>query len=73
MTGPHHLAAARHRAAAVLDRPAILVGLLLLDEAGEPAGLVSPFGSETAARQWAASSGITAYRVLPAQLPRAPV
>lgn len=70
MSAHLHLDAARHRAAAVLDRPSVLVGLLLLDEQGEPVRIVGPFASETAARQWARQDGITAFRVLPAQVPR---
>ncbi|TCJ36859.1 hypothetical protein [Parafrankia sp. BMG5.11] len=70
MSAHLHLDAARHRASAVLDRPVVLVGLLLLDEQGEPARIVGPFASETAARQWARQDGITAFRVLPAQVPR---
>jgi len=44
------------------------VGLLVVDDAGAPVEVVSPFGSETAARQWADLYGITTYRVLPARI-----
>jgi hypothetical protein len=44
------------------------VGLLVFDDAGAPVEVVSPFGSETAARQWADLCGITTYQVLPARI-----
>lgn len=68
MTTAHHVHAARLRAAARRDSRPLLVGLLVLDGQGAPVEVVSPFGSETAARQWAALYGVTAYRVLPARI-----
>ncbi|MEX5712885.1 hypothetical protein AB1484_32670 [Parafrankia sp. FMc6] len=64
----HRAPVARRRAAATIERRALLVGLLVLDDAGVPVEVVSPFGSETAARQWADLHGIETYQVLPARI-----
>ncbi|MEX5631210.1 hypothetical protein [Parafrankia sp. FMc2] len=65
-----HVAAARHRAAAARTRSlrTPMVAVVVLDDAGVDVEVVSPFGSETAARQWAALEGIARYRLLPARL-----
>ncbi|WP_112105264.1 hypothetical protein [Parafrankia sp. Ea1.12] len=60
--------ATRRRAAATIERRPLLVGLLVLDDVGVPVEVVSPFGSETAARQWADLYGIETYQVLPARI-----
>ena len=64
----HRLPAAWRRAPVPGGRRPLLVGLLVVDDAGAPVEVVSPFGSETAARQWADLYGITTYRVLPARI-----
>lgn len=64
----HRAPVARRRVAATVQRRPILVGLLVLDGAGVPVEVVSPFGSETAARQWADLHSIEAYQVLPARI-----
>ncbi|WP_035753047.1 hypothetical protein [Parafrankia discariae] len=48
------------------DHRSLLVGILVLDDTGVPIDVVSPFGSETAARQWADQHGVTTYQILPA-------
>ncbi|MCK9929992.1 hypothetical protein MXD62_22970 [Frankia sp. Mgl5] len=68
MSAHLYLDAARQRVAGAMDRRPLLVGLLVLDGLGVPVQLVSPFGSETAARRWAEQHEVTAYRVLPARL-----
>ncbi|MCK9928100.1 hypothetical protein MXD62_13110 [Frankia sp. Mgl5] len=72
MSAHLYLDAARQRAAGVMDRRPLLVGLLVLDGLGVPVELVSPFGSETAARQWAAQNEVTRFQVLPARPAAAP-
>ncbi|ONH61290.1 hypothetical protein CcI49_06790 [Frankia sp. CcI49] len=70
-TGAYQLAGAQGRATAAMarHRPAPeLVGLLVLDAEGNPSRIVSPFASETVARQWAAAERITLYTLLPAQI-----
>lgn len=47
---------------------AVLVALVVLDDAGADVEVVSPFGSETAARQWAAAESVTSFRLLPARI-----
>ncbi|WP_041253570.1 hypothetical protein [Frankia sp. EAN1pec] len=64
-----HVAAARHRAAAARGKLRMpMVGLVVEDDQGADVEVVSPFGSETTARQWAALEGIARYRLLPARL-----
>lgn len=72
MSAHLHLDAARHRTAAAVSRRPLLVGLLVLVGQGGPVELVSPFGSETAARQWAAQNEVARFQVLPARLATAP-
>lgn len=68
MTTMHHPAALRHRTAGVAARSRSLLALVVQDDAGADIEVVSPFGSETAARQWADGEGITAFRLLPARV-----
>lgn len=67
-TGTHRVQVARRRAAAAVERRPLIFGLLVLDDAGASVEVVSPFGSETAARQWADLYGVEAYQVLPARI-----
>lgn len=64
----HRVQVSRRRATASADRRSLLVGILVVDDTGAPVEVVSPFGSETAARQWANQYGITTYRLLPARI-----
>ncbi|OAA19867.1 hypothetical protein UG55_108418 [Frankia sp. EI5c] len=64
----HRLPAARRRAPGSGGRRPLLVGLLVVDGTGVPVEIVSPFGSETAARQWADQQGIERYQLLPARI-----
>jgi len=53
------------------DPHPLLVGILVLDDEGEPIEVVAPFAGTYAVAAWIELRGITHYRVLPARLPSA--
>lgn len=68
VAGAHRVQVARRRAAVAVERRPLIYGLVVFDDAGALVEVVSPFGSETAARQWADLYGVEAYQVLPARI-----
>lgn len=67
-TGSHDTPATRRRPTSTAGRRPLIYGLVVLDDAGTLVEVVSPFGSETAARQWAGLYGVESYQVLPARI-----
>ncbi|OAA21617.1 hypothetical protein UG55_105736 [Frankia sp. EI5c] len=59
---------ARRRAGAAAGRRPLIYGLVVLDDTGALVEVVSPFGSETTARQWAGQQGVELFQVLPARI-----
>jgi hypothetical protein len=47
----------------------LLVGVLVLDDGGEPVEVVAPFAGPAAIPAWAELHGVARYRILPARLP----
>jgi hypothetical protein len=47
----------------------VLVAVLVLDDAGQVAEVVSPFASSVAARGWAELHGVARFELRPARLP----
>ncbi|TCJ34168.1 hypothetical protein [Parafrankia sp. BMG5.11] len=68
VTGAHGGLVTRRRVVSTTGRRPLIYGLVVLDGAGALVEVVSPFGSETAARQWADLYGVESYQVLPARI-----